>query len=210
MPNLLKGGFRMATASNSQTSPTLLGRLRQSPNDPVAWEALVNRYGPKILAWCRQGGLQTADAQDITQDVLLKLARTLATFEYDPQRSFRAWLKTLTQHAWSDFVDSRRRARVAGGRLADQCALETLPARDDLVQRLDAAFDQEVLDEAMNRVRLRVKPNTWEAFRLQALEGLSGAQTAGRVDMTVTAVFVARSRVQRLLQLEVDRLNRAE
>jgi len=197
----------MATARNSQTSPTLLGRLRHSPQDQEAWEAFVVRYGPKIMAWCRQWDLQEADAQDITQDVLLKLARTIARFEYDPRRSFRAWLKTLTQHAWSDFVDARRRARVGGAQPEASFALESLPAREDLIQRLDEVFEQEVLDEAMTLVRLRVKPNTWEAFRLQVLEGLSGAEAGARLDMTVTAVFVARSRVQRMLQQEVERLN---
>jgi RNA polymerase sigma factor (sigma-70 family) len=197
----------MREDSKSQTSPTLLGRLRQSPQDESAWGAFVDRYGPKILGWCRRWNLQEADAQDVTQDVLLKLARKIRDFQYDPTRSFRAWLKTLTQHAWSNFVEARKRARAVGGLPTEEQHLETLPARDDLVQQLDAAFAQETLDEAMTRVQLRVKPPTWEAFRLQALEGLSGAETAGRLHMTVTAVFVARSRVQRLLQEEVEKLD---
>jgi RNA polymerase sigma factor (sigma-70 family) len=196
----------MSEESKSQTSPTLLGRLRQSPQNELAWGAFVDRYAPKILGWCRRWNLQEADAQDITQDVLLKLARKIRDFEYDPTRSFRAWLKTLTQHAWSDFVEARTRARVAGGLPAEAAALETLPAREDLIQQLDTVFEQEALAEAMTRVQLRVKPQTWEAFRLQALEGASGAETADRLGMTVTAVFVARSRVQKLLQQEVEKL----
>jgi RNA polymerase sigma-70 factor (ECF subfamily) len=193
----------MREDSKSHTSSTLLGRLRQSPQDESAWAAFVDRYGPKILGWCRRWDLQEADAQD----VLLKLARKIRDFQYDPTRSFRAWLKTLTQHAWSDFVQARKRARVVGGLPTEEQHLETLPARDDPVQQLDAAFAQETLDEAMTHVQLRVKPPTWEAFRLQALEGLSGAETASRLHMTVAAVFVARSRVQRLLQEEVEKLD---
>jgi RNA polymerase sigma factor (sigma-70 family) len=191
----------------SQTSVSLLGRLRQQPGDQAAWEAFVDRYGPKIFAWCRRWGLQEADAQDVTQDVLLKLAQKIGSFQYDPARSFRAWLKTLTQHAWSDFLDGRKRARLYPGQLTQDSPLETLPAREDLVQRLDAAFEQELLQEAMLRVQLRVKPHTWEAFRLQALEGLSGAEVAARLDLSVTSVFVARSRVQQMLQKEVEKLD---
>ena len=48
----------------------------------------------------------------------------------------------------------------------------TLEAREDLAQKLEEAFDLELLEAAKVRVRLRVAPHTWEAFRLMALEGL--------------------------------------
>jgi len=58
----------------------------------------------------------------------------------------------------------------------------------------------------MLRVRLRVAPQTWEAFRLTALEGLSGADAGQRIPMQVAQVFVAKRRVQKMLQEEVARL----
>jgi DNA-directed RNA polymerase specialized sigma24 family protein len=63
-----------------------------------------------------------------------------------------------------------------------------------------------VLEEAAERVRERVEPHTWEAFRLTAFEGLSGADAAARLGLKVCTVFKARSRVQHLLQEEVARL----
>src|SRR5438067_9189575 len=95
-------------SSSSQTSPTLLGRLGRCPTDQAAWNAFVDRYGPKIYAWCLHWRLQKADAEDVTQNVLLKLSHTLVGFTYDPSKSFRAWLKTITRHALSDFLDSRK------------------------------------------------------------------------------------------------------
>jgi RNA polymerase sigma-70 factor (ECF subfamily) len=62
------------------------------------------------------------------------------------------------------------------------------------------------LQEAMTRVRLRVAPQTWEAFRLTALEGLSGADAARQIPMQVAQVFVAKRRVQKMLREEIDRL----
>jgi RNA polymerase sigma-70 factor (ECF subfamily) len=188
------------------TSPTLLGRLARTPPDRDAWEEFVERYGRKIYGWCRGWGLQEADAQDVTQDVLLKLARRLATFRYDPSRSFRAWLKTVTHHAWRDFADGRNRPGAGTGDTAVLDMLHNVGAPDDLVRHLDEAFAHDLLEEAMARVRLRVQPHTWEAFRLLALEGLSGAEAAGRLDMKVATVFVARSKVQKMVQEEVRRL----
>src|SRR5262249_22702039 len=89
-------------AVESKTSATLLGRLQQVPADQAAWAQFTERYGRKIYAWCRRWNLQGADVEDLTQDVLLKLAEKMQTFVYDPAKSFRAWLKTVVRHAWSD------------------------------------------------------------------------------------------------------------
>jgi RNA polymerase sigma factor (sigma-70 family) len=196
----------MDDRSSSPTSPTLLGRLRQDPTDQKAWERFVLLYGPRITAWCRKWGLQEADAQDVTQIVLVKLAGKMRTFEYDPERSFRGWLKTLTHHAWSDFLSGQRPAVVGSGDTAVLALLQSVEAREELVKRLEEAFDGELLEEAMTRVRLRVAAPTWDAFRLTALEGLSGAEAGAKLGMKVAAVYVARSEVQKRLRAEVQRL----
>jgi RNA polymerase sigma-70 factor (ECF subfamily) len=196
----------MGQVPDSGTRVSLLGRLRQNPLDEAAWAEFVEHYGAKIYAWCRKWDLQEADAQDVTQDVLLRLARKMKDFTYDPSKSFRAWLKTLTAHAWSDFVKARGRPGLGSGDSRVHAALESAAAREDLVKHLEEEFDRELLEEAMLRVRLRVAPQTWQAFRLTALEGLSGAEAAGRIPMQVAQVFVAKRRVQKMLREEVARL----
>ncbi len=193
----------MDTSSGSHTSTTLLGRLRQAPTDQAAWRDFASRYGRHIYAWCRQWRLQEADAQDVTQIVLLKMSEKLAEFTYDPERSFRAWLRKVTLNAWKKLADRQRRAGQVSG-LADEDSL--LAARDDLVARLEEEFDRELLEHASARVRLRVEPHTWDAFRLTALEGQSGAEVAAQLHMKVATVFVARSKVQKMLQEEIRRL----
>src|SRR5262249_20424961 len=102
--------YSTADGASSQTTPTLLGRLQQAPSDQAAWSEFVDRYGPRIYRWCRHWGLQENDAEEVTQIVLIKLVEKLRTFRYDPARSFRGWLRTLTYHAWSDFVECQQRA----------------------------------------------------------------------------------------------------
>lgn len=196
----------MSGALTSQTSPSLLGRLRQTPTDQPAWNAFVERYGPKIYGWCRQWGLQESDAEDVTQIVLSKLAATMRDFAYDPSRSFRGWLKTLTHHAWSDFRESQWRAGAGSGDSQVLQMLQMQEARDDLLTRLEEEFDLELLEEAMLRARLRVAPSRWEVFRLTAVEGLSGAETAARLGLRVAMVFKYRSDVQKLVRDEVHKL----
>jgi RNA polymerase sigma-70 factor (ECF subfamily) len=198
----------MAEGQFTRTSVTLLGRLQRNPNDSQAWSDFVNRYGRIIFGWCRHFKLQEADAEDVTQNVLLRLAEKMPLFVYDPSRSFRAWLKTLTHHAWSDFVSSRQRRALGSGDSEMIQVLQSVEAREDLEKKLDEAFDRELLEEAMTRVQERVAPQTWEAFRLTAFDGLSGAEAAERIPMQVAQVFVAKRRVQKMLQEEVAKLER--
>jgi RNA polymerase sigma-70 factor (ECF subfamily) len=200
----------MAHSFDSHTRLSLLGRMGHDPSDAAAWAEFVDHYGPRVLLWCRRCGLQEADAHDVTQDVLLRLAAKMKDFRYDPSKSFRAWLKTLTHHALSDFLEARRRSARGSGDSAVLDQLNNVEARTDLVRQLETEFDREVLELASERVRARVEAHTWEAFRLLAHEGLSGAEAAARLGLKVATVWVARSKVQKMLQEEVRRLEGGE
>ena len=104
----------MEFESVDPTSATLLGRVGLSPSDHVAWERFVGVYGSKIRGWCRRWGLQEADTEDVTQDVLLRLAQKLGTFQYDPVAQF----PRLAEDG-----DSKRPGRFPGA-----CASVNVPA----------------------------------------------------------------------------------
>jgi len=195
----------MAGDPRTDTRVTLLLKLKQDPQDQMAWTDFVSHYGPKVYGWCRKWCLQEADAQDITQIVMLKLAEKMKSFSYDPTRSFRGWLRTLAHHAWSDFMASRNRHGQGSGDEEVHQLLLTAEARDDLVKHMEEQYDRELLEMASARVRMRVAPQTWDAFYLTAVEGLSGAEAAERVGMQVSQVFVAKHRVQKLLREEIQR-----
>ena len=72
-----------------------------------------------------------------------------------------------------------------------------------MTQQLEAQYDRELLELASQVVRLRVTPQTWNAFRLTAVDGLSGADAAQQLSMSVAHVFTARHRVQTLLRDEI-------
>ena len=199
----------MAHSEGSTTDVSLLLRLKHDPSDQAAWEQFVDRYGAKIYGWCRDWHFQEADARDVTQTVLAKLAVQLRRFAYDPAQSFRGWLRTVVLNAYRDWRADRQ--RVLGGATGDSEVAEqiqTVEAREDLARRLEEEFDLELLEEAERRVRRRVAPHTWDAYRLTAIEGLSGAAAAARLGIKVATVFVSKSHVMRHLRDEVQALER--
>jgi len=131
--------------SQMDTRASLLIRLRQEPVDEGAWHEFVQRYGRLIFAWCQSWGLQPADADDVSQNVLLKLAHHLRSFVYDPGRRFRGFLRTTAHNACKDYLESKRRAVAASADTGIFAVLESLQARDDLAARLEEAFDLERL-----------------------------------------------------------------
>jgi RNA polymerase sigma factor (sigma-70 family) len=196
----------MGSISSARTGSTLL-LLLNDPTDPECWSAFVDRYAPQIYGWCRQRRLQEADARDVTQEVLTLLVQKLPTFRYDPHKgTFRSWLKTLTHHAWCDFLENRRRVGVGEQDPELVARLSTLEAREDLLKALAEAFDLEVLAEAEARVRLQVSLRDWKIFQELAVEGRPSSAVAGELGMTVSAVLMAKSRVQKKLRQEVRRL----
>jgi RNA polymerase sigma-70 factor (ECF subfamily) len=201
----------MVAALDLSTRATLLGRLyRSGAADEDSWREFVDYYGRQIYKWCRHWQLQDADAEEVTQRVLVLLLVKMKDFVYDPARSFRAWLKTVTHHAWRNLITSRQHAMMGGGDSQQWERLLTIAARDDLVQRLEQEFDHELLEEAMIRVRVRVAPHNWEAFRLTAVEGVEPREVARLLDMKIANVYAARCNVQRLLREEVETLERDE
>lgn len=193
-----------------RTRGTLLSRVRDI-NDAEAWRDFVADYGPLILKWCAKHGLQESDSADVVQDVLTRLITAMQTFEYNPGRGrFRGWLKTVTQNAIADFVESRQRPGEGSGDSIVGRILEAFEAPDSVAE-LSRAFEQqaeiELLREAEARVKLRVKPNTWDAWRLSIREEMKAPEIAKLLKLGVADVYVARSRVSKMLKEEIARID---
>jgi RNA polymerase sigma factor (sigma-70 family) len=200
----------MGGEAGDNTRVTLLHRLNRNPADQPSWAEFVRLYGPVIRGWLVHWGLQEADAQDVTQNVLLRLTAKLPQFKYDPTKSFRGWLKTLTHHAWHDFVTEAGYRNRGSGDTSVLDQLQSIAAREDLAARMEATFDKELLEAALVRARERVAPTTWEAFKLAALDGVAPQEVAERLGVRVSQVYLAKHRVQKLVQEEIRAVEGSE
>jgi RNA polymerase sigma-70 factor (ECF subfamily) len=191
----------MSTKSEGDTSLTLLERVQKFPADREAWDEFVGRYHPMMHVWCLKWGLQSSDADDVAQDVVLKLLAVMHRFQYDPSCSFNGWLKIVIQNTWNDFCQDRRREP---GQLSPAIPIADLAAaRAELEHGLEDHFNRDLFETPLRQVAKRVKPVTWEAFRLLVVEGLSGQEGGRRLSIPVAHAFLAQVRVQKLLQHEI-------
>ena len=188
------------TASNSRTTnPSLLLRIRDS-GDSRSWHEFAEVYGPVIRGYCVRRGLQEADVADVTQEVLAQVARSIESFDYQPGRgTFRAWLGTVTRNKISRFFElNGRHAQSAGG---DASAAQLATDGEDA--EWSAEFHARILEAALARIRGDFESTTWNAF----VHVWSGDQpapvVAKRFEMTIDAVYAAKSRILRRLRDEV-------
>jgi len=193
--------------SSSVTSASLLARIRRNDRDEEAWCEFVKRYGSRIYDWCRIRKLAPPDAEDVTQEVLVSLAKHLGTFEYDPNATFRGWLRRVAENSITDFYRAHRRTPEGEPGSGLMETLENAEARQDLQQRLDAAFDLELFDRAKSRVMSRVDRDRWLAWELTAVEQLPGEEVSARLTMKLPTVYSNRSKVQKMISDEVALLS---
>lgn len=193
----------------TQTSATLLMRV-QDLEDHEAWAAFVQRYAPVIFTWCRRFHLQESDCADVTQDVLVKLMRSMQTFEYEPGRGrFRGWLKTVTANAVRDLARSWEGRIKGGGDNKLHQFIDTLQAPDaieSLTGDIEEQYKRELLDQAAITVKARVKAHTWQAWELTSVDGEPSASAAEKLGVAIGDVYIAKSRVNKMLADEVRRL----
>ena len=204
---LAKCRCEMNDLPNSATSISLLQRLSQNPQDHTSWQQFVLRYGARIHWWCRGWGLQEADAEDVTQNVLVKIAKHMGKFEYRQSGRFRSWLRTVTYHALCDYLEIRKRLQERSGSDAVYRQLESAEAKDQLLDTMDAECEQQLLEDAMEIVRGRVEETTWQAFVEVALRHRKADDVATELGIKTGTVYVAKSRVKQMLATTVKELD---
>jgi RNA polymerase sigma-70 factor (ECF subfamily) len=186
------------TPSDSGTRPSLLVRLRDL-TDAESWQTFVTTYAPLIYAYCRRRGAQDADAADVAQEVLTRVARAVRTFEYQPERGrFRDWLGTVTRRALALY--QRKQAREARGAELGQ-VIDPEPEAE-----WTADFHARVLGVALERIRGHFEAATWGAFLRVWQDGRPALEVSRELSLSIDSVYAAKSRVLKRLWEEVRML----
>lgn len=168
------------------TSHSLLVQLRQ-PGDRRAWDRFVQLYTPLLLSWGRRAGLQESDASDLVQDVFVTLVQVMPTFNYDSQKSFRAWLRTIILNKWRDRCEKLARKPVsAGGDLND------VPGPNELEAFWDSEYRHHVTRQALQILQADFQPATWKAFWEHVVVGRPAPDVARDLGVSPGAVYAAK------------------
>lgn len=189
------------------TRISLILRLPRSA-DGAAWREFVELYEPLILRFARARGLQTNDAQELVQRVFVAVAGAVERWQPDPSRgSFRAWLFRIARNQLIKQVTARSREKSVGGTSNFVKLHQQLPGgAHDLEAEIEREYRQAVFKLAAQRVRSSVQPQTWQAFSLSMIDEMPMQQVANALNISIGAVYIARSRVIARLREVVQQL----
>jgi RNA polymerase sigma-70 factor (ECF subfamily) len=190
----------------SSISSTLLERVRA--RRPESWQRLVDLYGPVVYRWCRQLGVSQADAADLVQEVFAAVHNGLDGFRHDrPSDSFGAWLRTITRHRVYDHFRRRQgEASADGGTEAYQRLLGVEAIEDESTPAPSVEQEGGFSRRLLELVRGEFESRTWDAFWRIVVDGQPPAEVAAALNMSIPAVYKAKSRVLRRLRQELGGL----
>jgi RNA polymerase sigma-70 factor (ECF subfamily) len=174
----------------------------------------VEIYEPLIARLARRNGLQQADVDDLTQEVLRTVAGAIAHWDPDPSRgSFRAWLFRITRNLILNLLAARKRQTASYGTGDSNVVaiLEAHPAPESEETALfEAEYHRRVFAWAAERVRGQFHPTTWQAFWRTGVDGHDVRNVAQSLGLSPGAIYVARSRVMARLRREIEEIEGTE
>lgn len=180
------------------TQISLLERLR-GPEDSEAWPRFVRLYTPLLFYWARRTGLKQEDAADLVQEVLTVLVQKLPTFQYEPGKSFRRWLHTITLNMWRE--RGRRKPLPRTGPDDPGLSDVALAPEDEPFDEVE--YRNQLVRQALEIMQVEFEPATWQACWESVVSGRPAAEIAAGLGVSVDVVYGAKSRVLRRLRQEL-------
>ena len=183
----------------TKTPSSLLERLRQ-PGEKEAWNCFVELYTPLLFAWANRLHGPNQEAADLVQEVFILLLRKLPEFRYDPEKSFRRWLRTVAGNCWHNL-----RKRSEGFVGVENDLLQQIP--DEQAEAFwETEYRQSIVSRALRIMQKDFEPVTWQAFWECTVLGQPPAEVGQRLGLSLGSVYTAKSRVLSRLRQELDGL----
>ena len=182
------------------TRLTLLEKIRDR-HDEQSWEDFVDTYRPFLYSICRQMNVDHYDAEELTQDVLLKLWEKLPEFQYSKNGRFRGWLCTVTGNTVKNFFRGTQRRNERQKKYCQE---------DIDIPEIEKIAEENWKKYAVVRAMENIKPlfpelviKTFEMLN----EGKRRPEVAEALGIPPNRVSIYKERVLRRLTSEIRRID---
>jgi len=168
--------------------------------DQTAWEAIVQQHWRKVFNVAYKFVGTHDEAEDLTQDIFLKIFRSLDTF--DRRANFQTWLISISRNLCIDYYRSSKKERRTIDRAVN--AADLSPASVELGPL--AALEQQDMAALLRRALHALPPSLRAAVLLRDLQELSYQEIADRLSLPEGTVKSRINRGRRELARQVTRL----
>ena len=183
------------------TSPSLLDQMRNGASASV-WNRFVQLYTPLLFYWVKRMGFDRTNAADVVQEVLMLLLVRIPDFEYEKDKSFRSWLRTVTLNKCRDQL---RRDKVRAHHETLR-AIETPDADTNDSLFTDVEYRSAVARRALQLLKPQFGEQTWQAAWDSTVLNRPAKDISEQLGITVNAVYLAKGRVMKKLREQLEGL----
>lgn len=186
--------------STYRTRHSLIERIKCSDNDYL-WQEFVENYRPFIYYILHKMGVASSEQDDIFQEVLLKLFKSLKT--YSKKGKFRSWLGTVIRSAAINHLQMNKK----------EINEELLLSLQEIYQYKNSELEEIILKEwqefvfhkAMEKLNKIFERNIINCFRM-TLEDVPIEQIERRLGIKRESIYVLRSRLKKRLVTEMKKI----
>jgi RNA polymerase sigma factor (sigma-70 family) len=200
-----KPASQVSGADDAQVVALLVRRCLSG--DAAAWEEIVQRYHRRIYNICYRFAGSADDAQDLTQDVFIRMYRTLSS--YDAERgALQTWVTTITRNLLVDHFRKTKQERLTDSLDTTSSEHEdVLPLSEQIRDQgltPDAQVQSRETGDAVHSALQKLSPELREAVILRDLQDMDYREIAGVLKVpegTVKSrINRGRAELARLLQ----------
>lgn len=176
-----------------ETRNSLILRARNA-DDSQAWEEFVKYYERFIFHVLHRMNVSAGDFDDLAQNVLIKLWRSIASYEPTKAR-FRTWLGVVVRNAvYDQFSETQRRRKLLQQERECLQMLEKEPA-SEIEQLIEQEWANYVTSLAMERIQNLFSNEAVRSFTM-SLDGTSAKEIAAELKLSPDSVYTLKSRVK--------------
>jgi RNA polymerase sigma-70 factor (ECF subfamily) len=194
------------------TRASLLERLKNWEDDST-WQEFFAIYRRLIFSAARKSGLTDDEAEEVVQETLISVAKTIKDFRYDRGRcTFKSWLGHLTRKRIADQFRKRKKEHALKPFPASDATgtppIERIP--DEQAAKAEELWEEEwqtnLIHAALRNLKTEISAEQFQIFDLYVVRKLAATEVAADVGVNLGQVYLAKHRVGRLLKKEVKRL----
>ena len=194
------------TRATYRTRMTLLQKM-QKQYDEKAWQEFVDSYSGYIYTIINSMNIGAADADDLRQQIFIKLWKKIPNLDLDKMSSFRSYLTVVVRNCVKDFWRKSQRDANRSDKLvqSDSELVDTvsLPDIDEVIER---EWHNYVAALAFKNIAGYLSPEAMKLFD-ETLKGRDIKVVAEEMDIPLSTAYRLKTRVKDSLLAEIEALN---
>jgi RNA polymerase sigma-70 factor (ECF subfamily) len=186
----------------------------KNPEDHESWQLFYKTYQKMVFSVASKAGLNDTECEEVVQETFIALAKKMPDFQYDPTKSFRAWLAHTTGFKIKDQFRRRKRNKAVENPATTEGRTRTIeriadPASLDVDDIFATEWRERVLELAMEKLKKQVTAAQFQIFDLYVVKKWPVRKVAETLGISSGRVYLAKHRLWKLVKREAKALEKA-